>query len=141
MTATASIPTCCATSPLIAYTSSGAQRDGLKGPKFVSMDDQDEVTGAWKLADFVDAISADSSLRPDKAAANRESYQAMLDELAAKWQSSKSSRKVTDWSPADEIIGKADENDRPSEKQLPKRTRQRRQEEANDIVRKWLPRI
>ena len=124
---------------VIYFTSCTAMRDGMRGPRFVSLDERDE-NGAWKLADFVDAISH-STLLPSQSVATREALEGMLAELAAKWQSTKSSRKVAGWSPADEIIGLADVSDRPSKEVIAKRTRERRQEEAGDIANRWRKRF
>jgi len=126
---------------VIAFTSFSAMRSGMRGPKFISLDDRDERSPGRSISDFVDMLSAPQSLLPDQALSMLETIEGMLGDLNAHWQSTKSATSVTDWSPADEIIGKADETDRPDEERLSKRTRQRRQQEAEDIAREWRKRL
>lgn len=121
---------------VIANRCNEAMGKGMRGPRFVSIDASDRT-----IADYIDSISAPQSLLPDQVVARLENIKGMLAEQERHWRSSKSAKAVTDWSPADEIIGKADEGDRPSEEVLSKRTRQRRQQEADEIARKWRQRL
>jgi hypothetical protein len=125
---------------VIAYTTCSAMREAMRGPKCVSIDVRDETTRKWKVADYIDVMSA-SYLQPGDKIAMWESVKGMLEELRDKWQSTKTSLQVKDWSPECEIIGMADLGDRPKEDVLSKRTRERRQEEAGDIAEKWVKRM